>query len=212
MGIPGADQFSWTDERVALLKSLWADGLSASQIAIKLGCDSRSAIIGKVHRLGLSGRAQFRAAAPRFSGPKPERTAAFKPAKPPKPAKPAPAPRYMPPARAAADDVAGFQSDGITDIPAEDIPAEQRCTLLELTEKRCHWPIGDPCSADFFFCGAGTATRNDDKAMPYCAEHCARAFDTPRRSRDLSEDVRGRLAIAARKRLQTRNRALVTGD
>ena len=63
----------WTDERVANLKKLWLDGLSASQIAKQLGGVTRNAVIGKVHRLGLSGRAApsqpsrpaFRAARPR---------------------------------------------------------------------------------------------------------------------------------------------------
>ena len=49
---------SWTEERVELLKKLWADGLSASQIAAELGGITRNAVIGKVHRLGLSGRAK----------------------------------------------------------------------------------------------------------------------------------------------------------
>jgi GcrA cell cycle regulator len=48
----------WTDERVERLKKLWADGLSASQIAGELGGITRNAVIGKVHRLGLSGRAK----------------------------------------------------------------------------------------------------------------------------------------------------------
>ena len=48
---------AWTDERVEMLKKLWADGLSASQIARKMGGVTRNAVIGKVHRLGLSGRA-----------------------------------------------------------------------------------------------------------------------------------------------------------
>ena len=53
---------TWTDERVELLKKLWTDGLSASQIAAELGNVTRNAVIGKVHRLGLSGRAQGRQA------------------------------------------------------------------------------------------------------------------------------------------------------
>ena len=53
---------TWTDERVELLKKLWADGLSASQIAGELGNVTRNAVIGKVHRLGLSGRAKDKAA------------------------------------------------------------------------------------------------------------------------------------------------------
>src|ERR1700751_4660869 len=57
---------SWTDERVELLKKLWSDGLSASQIAAELGGITRNAVIGKVHRLGLSGRAKSTSsAAPR---------------------------------------------------------------------------------------------------------------------------------------------------
>ena len=49
---------TWTDERVETLKRLWIDGLSASQIAAELGGITRNAVIGKVHRLGLSGRAK----------------------------------------------------------------------------------------------------------------------------------------------------------
>jgi len=52
------DMQTWTDERVEQLKKLWADGLSASQIAGELGGITRNAVIGKVHRLGLSGRAK----------------------------------------------------------------------------------------------------------------------------------------------------------
>ena len=56
---------SWTDERVELLKKLWSDGLSASQIAAELGGITRNAVIGKVHRLGLSGRAKSASSAAR---------------------------------------------------------------------------------------------------------------------------------------------------
>jgi GcrA cell cycle regulator len=56
---------NWTDERVELLKKLWNEGLSASQIAAQLGGVSRNAVIGKVHRLKLSGRGKTTTAAPR---------------------------------------------------------------------------------------------------------------------------------------------------
>lgn len=47
----------WTDARVDLLRKLWADGLTASEIVAKLDCGlTRSAVLGKVHRLGLNGR------------------------------------------------------------------------------------------------------------------------------------------------------------
>src|SRR5712675_2712287 len=59
----------WTEERVALLTKLWADGLSASQIAAELGGITRNAVIGKVHRLGLSGRAK----SPSSTSPRPRK-------------------------------------------------------------------------------------------------------------------------------------------
>src|SRR6059058_6577762 len=62
-------EMSWTDERVELLKKLWTDGLSASQIAAELGGITRNAVIGKVHRLGLSGRAK----APSSAAPRPRK-------------------------------------------------------------------------------------------------------------------------------------------
>jgi len=61
---------SWTDERVTTLKKLWLDGLSASQIAKQLGGVTRNAVIGKVHRLGLSGRAPPRNRRDRPSRPR----------------------------------------------------------------------------------------------------------------------------------------------
>ncbi len=67
----------WTDERVETLKKLWQDGLSASQIAKQLGGVTRNAVIGKVHRLGLSGRAApSKPARPAFKAPRPQRAVA----------------------------------------------------------------------------------------------------------------------------------------
>src|ERR1700759_4674987 len=66
----------WDDERVATLKKLWLEGLSASQIAKQLGGVTRNAVIGKVHRLGLSGRAApSKPARNVFKGPRPGRPA-----------------------------------------------------------------------------------------------------------------------------------------
>jgi GcrA cell cycle regulator len=52
-----------------------------------------------------------------------------------------------------------------------EIPVEQRKTLLELNEKTCRWPVGDPGSADFFFCGGETVAD-----LPYCTHHSRVAF------------------------------------
>jgi GcrA cell cycle regulator len=52
-----------------------------------------------------------------------------------------------------------------------EIPVEQRKTLLQLSEATCRWPVGDPGSADFFFCG-GPST----ESTPYCSYHSRIAF------------------------------------
>ena len=145
----------WTDDRVDSLKKLWLDGLSASQIAKQLGGGvTRNAVIGKVHRLGLSGRA---------TPSKPARPA-VRPARPlrtPVASSALPARRIAPVAEAAA---------------SEPAPSPYRCeepgsaTVLTLGSHMCKWPIGDPSSPEFTFCG-GRATQG-----VYCERHAAVAF------------------------------------
>ncbi len=113
----------WTDERVEHLKKLWAEGLSASQIARVLGEVTRNAVIGKVHRLGLSGRATpARAERPRYA--KSPRRMIAKPALAPLPVFEEPEPE----------------------------PGEWT-TVMTLKEHMCKWPIGNPGETNFRFCG-----------------------------------------------------------
>src|SRR3989338_5327799 len=104
---------SWTDERVETLKKMWAEGQSASQIAKELGGVTRNAVIGKVHRLGLSNRvgagngrddgdeAEAPAAAAPVADPPPPRVEPVAPrAEPPRAADPAPAAAPRAPATA----------------------------------------------------------------------------------------------------------------
>jgi len=149
---------SWTDERVELLKKLWSDGLSASQIAAELGGITRNAVIGKVHRLGLSGRAKSTSsAAPRQRKP---RSAAHM----------LRIPRSSirgNTALAHAYDIEEAEPELIDNI----IPIGQRRTILELNEQTCRWPVGDPGSTEFFFCGGNTVT-----GLPYCSYHSRVAY------------------------------------
>src|SRR6266545_4850911 len=46
----------WTEQRIEMLRRLWGQGQTASQIAVALGGVTRNAVIGKAHRLGLTGR------------------------------------------------------------------------------------------------------------------------------------------------------------
>lgn len=142
----------WTDERVELLKKLWLDGLSASQIAKQLGGVTRNAVIGKVHRLGLSGRATpSKPARPVFKAPRPARPVASVPSAPRRIAEPA--------ATAAAPAPRRFE-----------IEAPGSATVLTLGAHMCKWPIGDPASDNFTFCGR----RSSDG--PYCDDHAAVAY------------------------------------
>ena len=198
---------AWTDERVEQLKTLWTGGASASQIAKELGGVTRNAVIGKVHRLGLSSRNQG----------KPE--AAEKPAKPapvapPPVAEAAPAPEptvaAAPPTAAPVSPVQEVKSapqpveakdagasdaalpaavtapEGMITIPSEnqvDIAEIDRDArklgLMDLTERTCKWPVGDPATEEFWFCGLPVK-----QGKPYCEAHVGVAFQPMSARRD----------------------------
>ena len=150
---------SWTDERVELLKKLWTDGLSASQIAAELGGITRNAVIGKVHRLGLSGRAKSpSSSAARTRKP---RSHMMRVARPSMRGNTALATSYT------YDHEVEAEPEPIENI----IPMGQRRTLLELTENTCRWPIGDPSNAEFYFCGGPPLS-----GLPYCSFHSRVAY------------------------------------
>jgi GcrA cell cycle regulator len=165
---------SWTDERVEMLKKLWADGLSASQIAAELGGITRNAVIGKVHRLGLSGRAKSpSSAAPRARKPR-THSHMMRVARPAMRGNTALAHAYE------------YEVESEPELVDNVIPIGQRRTLLELTESTCRWPIGDPGSTDFFFCGGQSLTN-----LPYCAYHSRVAYQPANARRDRRPSFRG---------------------
>lgn len=160
----------WTDERVEHLKNLWAEGLSASQIAARLGDVSRNAVIGKVHRLGLSSRKT-----PMKSAPLPKRqsqkhsdveaiakTIAVRSEKVRGNAVPAVVVDIEPDLVPEPENVA---------VTAEVIPMARYVTLLELGPNMCRWPIGDPRLPGFRFCGAPT-----EPGEVYCRACAAKAY------------------------------------
>jgi GcrA cell cycle regulator len=154
---------AWNDERVEQLKKLWAEGLSASQIAGRLGGVTRNAVIGKVHRLGLSGRATT--SRMKTHRARPRATAVKRHARPRFPLvgnSPLRA-LYVPEAEPFVP-------------PVEElvIPLDQRKTIQTLTECNCRWPIGDPQMEDFHFCN-----RNKVPGLPYCEFHARRAYQPP---------------------------------
>ncbi|HBM59426.1 GcrA family cell cycle regulator [Salipiger marinus] len=216
---------SWTDERVELLKKMWAEGQSASQIAKELGGVTRNAVIGKVHRLGLSNRTGPGGA----PGPVPAQAPAAPPAAPAAPpakeakiiketkGRPAPQPEAeleddAPAKRAPVDIDMDEDMDEAETRPVPSparkaiVPAGQplppqpsaneispealakvseiekkakRLTLMELTERTCKWPVGDPATPDFWFCGLPV-----QQGKPYCEAHVGVAFQPMSSRRD----------------------------
>jgi GcrA cell cycle regulator len=165
---------SWTDERVELLKKLWSDGLSASQIAGELGGITRNAVIGKVHRLGLSGRAKSPSStAPRQRKPR-SHTHMLRVSRPSMRGNTALAHAFE------------YEVAEEPELLDNVIPIGQRRTILELTEDTCRWPIGDPGSADFFFCGGPSLT-----GLPYCSYHSRVAYQPANVRRDRRPPSRG---------------------
>jgi GcrA cell cycle regulator len=161
---------TWTDQRVELLKKLWADGLSASQIAAEIGNVTRNAVIGKVHRLGLSGRAK--------TPPKANATSAVQ-ARPRKPSRPPSAPASIVPEapnNVVVAPIVQRQSvvEARPDRTGHDdvaIPMSERVTIMDLRESMCRWPMGDPTRSDFRFCGARCTP-----GIPYCTHHARIAY------------------------------------
>ncbi|PVA06699.1 GcrA family cell cycle regulator [Thalassorhabdomicrobium marinisediminis] len=203
---------SWTDERVEVLKKMWGEGQSASQIAKELGGVTRNAVIGKVHRLGLSNRASPAGAA------KPAATEAKAEAKPKAPAKPKSPPKKAEAEPPKVEEEAAEVQEPRTESaspPAQPkvpharrqiIPAGQplppqpsaneispealakvnevektakKISLMELTEKTCKWPVGDPATDQFWFCGL-----NVQQGKPYCEAHVGVAFQPMSSRRD----------------------------
>jgi GcrA cell cycle regulator len=221
---------SWTDERVEQLKTLWSEGHSASHIAKTLGNVTRNAVIGKIHRLGLSNRTS--SASPKqaeSSAPEqPDQTtkAATTPVEPEivntpeqtKSSKPSDTSSNLERIKKAAkqqlaekkhEKLASSQPQDDEDISEEeDVPTEVvenedelesvaravalakvearslKLSLMDLTERTCKWPIGDPATNDFYFCGLPC-----ENGKSYCEGHAKVAYQpvTSRRDREKSK-------------------------
>ncbi|KEC56174.1 GcrA family cell cycle regulator [Bartonella koehlerae] len=164
----------WTCERVELLKKFWSEGLSASQIAAQLGGVSRNAVIGKVHRLKLSGRGKTTQGGGRIqktlvdvssSSVRMRRT---------------PSTVLSTNAASCSVGTTALKMDVVVedakevDLPKKSnvvVPISRQLNLLQLSENTCRWPVGDPLSPDFHFCGADSGENS-----PYCAFHAKIAF------------------------------------
>lgn len=204
---------SWTDERVETLKTMWGEGKSASQIAKELGGVTRNAVIGKVHRLGLSNRnggggssAAKASAAPAASepaaspAPASADTTTAEPVEPVAKADPAPAAKPEPKTESASPPPSPVPFRKAIVPAGQPLPPQpstneispealakvnevekhaKKLSLMDLTERTCKWPIGDPATDDFWFCGLPV-----QQGKPYCEAHVGVAFQPMSARRD----------------------------
>ena len=146
---------SWNDERVDLLKKLWGEGRTAAEIAKELGGVTRNAVIGKAHRLKLSNRVS----PIQQNIAKPVTKMAVVKEKP-EIVLARPANIDQPPTR---------KSGGIK--------------MVDLRDRMCRWPFGDPRDADFHFCGCENVP-----GLPYCPTHAKAAYQAASRNRMVQQD------------------------
>ena len=165
---------AWTEERVEILKKLWAEGLSAAQIANKIGGVTRNAVIGKVHRLGLSGRAT--------------------PAKPQRGCTPTPERKEVENGAAAPREEVKSVIPEPEFIAPLVLDTGDAATVATIQKNMCKWPIGDPARDDFHFCGQSTLS-----GKSYCAYHAHMAFQPPQR-REPRREPRRAIAAPAKRR------------
>jgi GcrA cell cycle regulator len=168
----------WTEQRIEMLRKLWGQGQTASQIATLLGGVTRNAVIGKAHRLGLTGRpspikrdgTEAGSSAPRRKSAGSQRRQ--------QPAI-APMPNLRPtvsvPVAPEASPLAGTLAAGAAEArPSEPVmtkaPAAAR-NAVQAGSKSCSWPVGDPKQPGFHFCGDSA-----EPGRPYCAHHCTIAY------------------------------------
>jgi len=165
---------SWTDERVELLRQHWMEGKSASQIASLLGHGlTRNAVIGKVHRLGLASRAKSPSSSSGHAAHRAPNAAHHAAPRPPT------AHRILRGATALAvapQPLAEAEPEAFEGVV---VPMSLRVTIVDLKEAMCRWPLGDPTSPDFRYCGSPVASG------PYCMHHAQLAYQpAPERRRD----------------------------
>ena len=184
---------SWTDERVETLKTMWSEGKSASQIAKELGGVTRNAVIGKVHRLGLSNRVGGPDQVDEVGGAEPVVEEAVETAPEVAQAAPQPQVRAVPPKEPAPVPArpktpgqpqppqppnAEISPEALANL-AEVAKRARRLSLMQLSERTCKWPVGDPATDDFWFCGLPAVA-----GKPYCETHVAVAFQPMSARRD----------------------------
>ena len=190
---------AWTEEKVELLKKLWCQQYTACQVAEKIGGVTRNAVIGKAYRLKLK--------KPPLEKPERESSKKAGKKKQPEPARQTPDPisktdprlseersrtrkpiplkkpilitgRPLPP-QPSLNEVSAEELENVKEVEKTSL----KISLMELTERTCKWPIGDPATPDFWFCGLPSM-----QGKPYCQAHESIAYQPLASRRDRRTD------------------------
>lgn len=174
---------SWNEQKIQMLKDMWGNGYSASEIAKRLGGMTRNAVIGKAHRLKLSSRPSpirredeggVSVAGLGGSVLPTMKSARKRVMLRPLPTVPVPATVKALPNREATTT---FRS-------LEPLKRVEGIAVTKAGDRHCRWPVGDPRSPDFRFCGC-TA----HEGLPYCVDHARVAYQNiSRKSRNSDND------------------------
>ncbi|MEJ0062318.1 MAG: GcrA family cell cycle regulator [Alphaproteobacteria bacterium] len=168
---------TWTEQKIQMLRDMWGNGFSASDIAKRLGGLTRNAVIGKAHRLKLSGRpSPIR----REDETAPKATGMVR-ARAPKKIMMRPGPSMPPPPPPAPVAIVKRSAEAMKSAVAP----------IKTTERQCRWPYGDPRSQDFKFCGCHTV-----EGLPYCPDHARAAYQNFGRGRGKRDEAQTSLPSA----------------
>lgn len=174
----------WTEQRIETLRKLWGQGQTASQIAAILGGITRNAVIGKAHRLGLTGRpSPIKREAGGGSAPARRKASTTRTERPVRPAmmptstqQPSSAPQHNGIVNAPAQHATAHQAMPAAPTqpvaaPRPPVASNPQPSRAHGGSKSCSWPVGDPKQPGFHFCGEPAET-----GRPYCANHCHLAY------------------------------------
>ena len=161
---------AWTEQQVQTLRKMWGNGYSASDIAKDLGGGvTRNAVIGKAHRLKLSAAAGMSRNVPQPLS----KTSGVAMAKIKKVNKKRVTLRGMPPVQQNRESAVRIKPRKALPRAADVVKRTEGIPVTKAGEHHCRWPIGDPRSPDFRFCGCDSLD-----GFPYCADHARVAYQT----------------------------------
>ena len=180
---------SWTDQQIQMLKEMWGHGFSASEIAGRIGGGlRRNAIIGKGHRLKLSSRPSPIQREDGEEGALPVLSAGMM-----KSSRKRVMLRPLPVVPTAPNTtVKALNNKGTGFSSFDNIKRTEGVAVTKAGDRHCRWPVGDPRSPDFRFCGCMAY-----EGLPYCIDHARVAYQNVGKKHRASESEGAAAPVAS---------------